>query len=334
LEEVVVEITDDQGHQGYSEARGNGAYATGAATDGIVRTVVDLGRRLLGRPLGGAVDGILGGDDGALPLACLLIDGASNDAAARAAGLPLYAHLGAAEPRPMPTHAQIGFAPIEKVKQRAADAHAMGFSRIKLRVGDPTPNADLDRIVAVRDVVGRDVAIAVDANGGWDLDAATAVLTSSRIPDLAWIEQPLPQRDLLGSSKLRERVEFPVVADESVRSVADMRELASAGAADGVHIKLEKAGTIRRLQVMAAAAIELGLDVYVGQMDQGRLGSALTAHVAATIEAHAFELWGFQNVESDFASGIEPIGGAILPRGPGLGVDLDPSALALVKELS
>lgn len=333
LQEVVVEITDDNGDHGFTEVRGNGAYATGADISQIIPAVVALGRRLLGRSLDD-VDSLLETDDEVEPLAALLIDGASRDAAARAASLPLYAHLGAAEPGPMPTHAQIGFAPLDEVQQRAADARNMGFTRIKLRVGHPTPHADLDRLVAVRDVAGPDIAIAVDANGGWDRDAALAVLTSPRTPDLAWVEQPLPAHDLPGLHELRQRVPYPLVADESVRSIADIHELARAGAVDGVHLKLEKAGTVSRLQLMATEAHRLGLDVYLGQMDQGRLGSALTAHVAATLDARAFELWGFQNVTADFASGIDPADGAILPRGPGLGVDLDRSALVLAEELS
>jgi len=125
-----------------------------------------------------------------------------------------------------------------------------------------------------------------------------------------------------------------VVADESIGSEEGFRRVVKDRSFDGVHLKLEKAGSISGLFHQVRSAADAGLDVYLGQMDQGRLGSCVTAHLAACVDARAYEVWGFQQVEEDIATGFEVEQGcARLPEGAGTGVNVDWDRLRLIAEV-
>ena len=133
---------------------------------------------------------------------------------------------------------------------------------------------------------------------------------------------------------MRQESGIPVVAAEAVRTEGDIERLSEAGKVDGVHLKLEKAGTARQLMSLARRARAAGLLVCIGQMDQGRLGSSMTAHLAASIDADAYELWGFQNIAKDVAEGLDVRDGRmIMPSGPGAGVSVRLNDLTLISEI-
>jgi L-alanine-DL-glutamate epimerase-like enolase superfamily enzyme len=334
LEEVVLELLCSDGTTGIAETRGNASYATGSDTGQVLNEALDLGGPLIGTRLERASDRLE--ETSASPLVSALIDVAIADASARFAQEPLWSWLGGrrGEER-LDTHIQIGFWPIQDCLATVAQGLALGFRRVKLRVGRPDPAEDVELIHAVRRAGGDELEIAVDANGSWDVPTAIGVLSSTVNIGLSWVEQPTDPSDLDALKAVRAGVSLPVVADEAVRNAVDLTRVAALGAADGVHVKLEKAGTISKLRATAAQALSMGIDVYVGQMDQGRLGCAATAHVASTISARAYELWGFQNVVNDFSRGLEVQDGSVaLSDSPGLGLNVDLTRLELVKELA
>jgi len=314
LTEVFLRVRLADGALGWAETRGNGAYATGCSTEDIVAALTAPGRQ----------------DPIALarrcPPAAMLVDIAYRDAYARTHGIPLWATLSdRPAPAALPTHAAIAFGTVEQAGELAAAA--AGFRRIKIRIGGD-PALDRARVQRVRAVAGPSVALAVDANGGWDVE--TAVAATRWLADLgvAWFEQPTP--DLATMAEVRAASPIPIWADESVRDAASVRTVAEYGAADGVHLKLEKAGTVEALAAGIATARAHGLDVGLGQMDCGRLGCATTAHLAAGLGVAVAELWGCANVEHDVTTGLDLRDGAVLlPSEPGLGVhvDLDPNTL-------
>lgn len=102
-------------------------------------------------------------------------------------------------------------------------------------------------------------------------------------------------------------------------------------AADGVHLKLVKAGGIRALMAMVRVAEEAGLPYLVGQMDEGTLATAAGLACAAAASPMSCELWGFQRVGSQpFSPLTMQDGRVVLPTGPGLGIDVDEAALTQV----
>ncbi|MEK8174144.1 enolase C-terminal domain-like protein [Streptomyces sp. M19] len=133
--------------------------------------------------------------------------------------------------------------------------------------------------------------MAADANGGWTPAAAVAATRWLADYGVRWLEQPTPAGDLTAMATVRAAARVPVWADESVRDAASVHAVADAGAADGVHLKLEKAGTVAALTAAVHAARARGLDVALGQMDCGRLGCATTAQLAAGLDIAVAELW-------------------------------------------
>ncbi|MDT0439123.1 mandelate racemase/muconate lactonizing enzyme family protein [Streptomyces doudnae] len=338
LEQVVLRLVLADGATGWAETRGNGAYATHHTTGSVVAALAALP----------AVTHPVWRDPAALaasvarhcPPAAMLLDVAYRDAAARARGVPLASALRAEHglpdrpPGPLPTHAAIPFGTPREAAELSALAAASGFRRVKIRVGGD-PVQDSARIAAARTAADRAagpgaVVLAADANGGWDPETALATAPWLARYGVAWLEQPTAPGDLRAMARVRAESPVPVWADEDVRDAADVRAVADLGAADGVHLKLEKAGTVAALAEAVAVARGRGLDVALGQMDCGRLGCATTAHLAAGLGLSVAELWGCANVGRDLADGLELRDGAVsLPTAPGLGVRvlLDPARL-------
>ncbi|MFE3142925.1 mandelate racemase/muconate lactonizing enzyme family protein [Streptomyces scopuliridis] len=347
LVQVVLRLVLTGGQAGWAETRGNGAYATHHTTESIVAALAALP----------AASDPAWDDPAALaaslarrcPPAAMLLDVAYRDATARARGVPLAvalrAEYGGGAPAAdvpddtgaLPTHAAIPFGTPKEAAELTASAAASGFRRVKIRVGGD-PVLDSARIAAARTAADRvsgpgAVVLAADANGGWDPDTALAATPWLARYGVAWLEQPTAPGDLAAMARVRAESPVPVWADEDVRDAADVHEVADLGAADGVHLKLEKAGTVTALTEAVGAARRRGLEVGLGQMDCGRLGCATTAHLAAGLGLAVAELWGCANVDRDLAAGLELRDGAVLlPNAPGLGVEvlLDPERLTPV----
>jgi L-alanine-DL-glutamate epimerase-like enolase superfamily enzyme len=323
LTSVLVEVELSDGVRGHAEVRSNGAYATGedeAAIAAALRTVPakgkaidDLGDELLGRSV----------------LAAMAVDIALWDAIARRSGLPLYRawNPAAAEAGSVRTHAQIGFGDVDTAVDLARSFVAVGFDRLKIRVGAADPQYDVARVRAIRRAVGPEVAFVIDVNGSWTYDTAAEGIDALADLGVAWIEQPaMSVGDL---ARLRRHAAVPVYADESVRGPESVGDLVEADAVDGVHLKLEKSGTAALLFQTAALARANGLKVALGQMDQGQLGCAVTTHLAVALGLERAELWGWAEVARDLADTMVMRSGRVaVPVGAGNGIDSIDTAFA------
>jgi o-succinylbenzoate synthase len=153
-----------------------------------------------------------------------------------------------------------------------------GFPAVKVKVGRADPRDDLDLVAAVRDAVGPDVALRVDANGAWDFDTAAAVIRRLARYGLELVEQPVAALDDL--ARLRRRVDVPLAADECVRSVGDARCLAALQAADVVVLKVQPLGGVPTALRVAEAA---GVPALVTSMRETSIGIAAGLALAAAL---------------------------------------------------
>lgn len=312
LEAVVCRVEVD-GVTGTAEVRGNAAYGTGEDTARIVAAFDGAPTAL------GTVHEVCASLRRHSRLAALAVDLAAWDARARGAGLPLTRFVSGSTIASVDTHGQIPFGTITDAETRAAGFVADGLRRVKIRVGGADTALDLARVRAVRLAAGEAVDISVDANGAWDTDRAVAASRDLADLGVTWVEQPAS--DLAGLAAVRADGAVRVRADESTHAVADLRMLDTV--ADGVHLKLEKSGSIAELVDAVRSAAAAGLDVALGQFDQGRLGCAATLHTAAALGFSTAEVWGFADVTHDIAGPLERRGPGIpLPSGAGLGLDL------------
>lgn len=213
-------------------------------------------------------------------------DMALYDIAAKAANMPLYQFLGGeplthdGDDRVLRTDLTIGWQ--DTVEQTVAQAQAIlaqNFDAIKMKVGRPGLE-DVAHVAAVREMAGPDIAIKIDSNQGWDYPTAVANLNAMKPLNLQYSEQPLAVWDYDNLARLRDKVDLPLCADESVFDDKDALKLVRAGAADYLNIKLGKSGGIHTGIKINAIAEAAGLKCMIGCFGESRLALGAAAHLA------------------------------------------------------
>ncbi len=334
LEEVYVRIETDAGLAGVGEARGNSHYLTGDTPEAVAAQILHhLGPRLLGRDPRDLtacldhLDRVVVGVHGARSA----LDIALHDLVAKAYGVPVFDLLGGAVHAELPSNVSLWYGTPDAAARQAAEAVAGGFRVLKLRAGLTPFERDLERLRAVREAVGPGVTLGVDANMAWTpRDAVHHIGRLARF-DLAYVEQPVAHDDLAGLRHVTRHSEVPIMADESLLSLADVFAIVRDRAADLLHLKLVKLGGIAGLCRAAAVAEAGGVGVMVGQTNEGGLATAAAAHCAKAVKAVYLELYGAEGLREDPATGFALRDGlATFPDAPGLGITLDVGALARV----
>jgi o-succinylbenzoate synthase len=165
-------------------------------------------------------------------------------------------------------------------EQAHAIVSASGCRTAKVKVAEPgqPESADVARVEAVRDAIGPDGKIRVDANGGWDTDTAERMLKQLSPFGLEYAEQPCAT--LADLATLRRRVDVPVAADESIRRAEDPMAVRAAGAADIVVLKAQPLGGVRAALSVAEAC---GLPVVVSSAVESSVGLAAGVALAGAL---------------------------------------------------
>jgi L-alanine-DL-glutamate epimerase-like enolase superfamily enzyme len=246
----------------------------------------------------------------------------------------LYRVFGGAVRDFVPTKFSVsGLAPA-KAAAIAAWAVEQGFRVMKVKVGTE-PEEDVARVRAVREAVGPEVRLGVDANGGWA--PRVAIQTIRRLGEfgISFAEQPVAPLDMSWMADVRRQVSVPVMADESLYTLQDAMALARVGAADVFSIYVGKGGGIGPGRKVAAVAEAAGLTCTVGSNLELGIASAAMIHLAMAspgIGAEEFpcDILGPFFYEADVLAEPLPIrAGAAQPlERPGLGVELDDKLVA------
>jgi L-alanine-DL-glutamate epimerase-like enolase superfamily enzyme len=232
---IVTDLTADDGTSGcgFSWTVDAGAEAILALLDADCRPLV------VGGPVHPAVvwDRLhwrlreLGG--GIARLAMAAVDIGLWDLRARASGASLAALIGPRrEAVPVYASGVNRHLSLDELIDQVTRWVAAGHSRVKVKVGLPDLDADLERVAAVRGVIGPERLLMVDANQLWDLPAASRAASALARYDIYWLEEPLPADDTRGYAALRARIDIPVAAGESLFTEAQFRDLLVAGGID------------------------------------------------------------------------------------------------------
>lgn len=216
------------------------------------------------------------GQDGPAPARCAL-DLALHDRIGRERDLPLYQLLGLPQPNLLATSFTIGIDTPEAMAEKARQIAQYPIIKVKLGSAD-----DVACIAAIR-AARPDVKIRVDANAAWSPEEAIRRIEAISPYDLEMVEQPTPKGDLKGIGQVQAAVDVPIVADESVQTLADVEALAAAGVA-GINLKLMKVGGIAPGVMMLKRAQELGLRIMLGCMVETSLGTTAMAHLSGFAE--------------------------------------------------
>jgi L-alanine-DL-glutamate epimerase-like enolase superfamily enzyme len=239
------------------------------------------------------------------------LDGALHDWIGKRLGVPVWRLLGLPRAGPATSYT-IGIDTVEGTADRAR--RAAGFRFLKVKVGGPD---DLARLEAVR--AATDATLRVDGNEGWTLETARELAPALVELGVELVEQPFPVADTKSTRALRElEPRLPVILDEACGTLADVAP--AAAYADGINIKLAKAGGLREAVRMVHAARALGLAVMLGCMVESELGIAHALQMAPLVD-HVDLDGHLLLAESNFR-GLELDAGVVLPsEAPGLGVE-------------
>jgi len=253
------------------------------------------------------------------------------DLLGKSLGKPVYDLLGGKVREFVPTKWSVSGVAPDKAVEIARWAISHGFSAMKVKVGID-PDADVARVQAVREAVGNQIKLGVDANGGWPT-ASVAVATIASLVDaakIAFAEQPVPAGDHDEMAAVRRQIDVPVIADESLYTLADARALVRAKAADVFSIYIGKAGGIGPAKSIADFALAQGIACTIGSNLELGIGSAAMLHLASahrgiTPDHYPCDIIGPLFYDDDILR--EPLslnaGRAVPSARPGLGVDLD-----------
>ncbi|MGV9194346.1 o-succinylbenzoate synthase [Microbacterium sp. MC2] len=224
----------------------------------------------------------------------------------------------------VPVNATVPAVPAARVGEVLARFDGCRTAKVKVAERGQVLDDDVARVRAVREQMGPEGRIRVDANGGWNLDEAERALHRLAEFDLEYAEQPCATVDEL--AELRRRVKYmgiPIAADESVRKAADPLAVARAGAADLLVVKAQPLGGVRcALEIVA----EAGLPAVVSSALDTSVGLAMGVALAASLPELDYDCG--LGTASLFTADVTPdplrARGGVLPVGR---VEADPALL-------
>jgi L-alanine-DL-glutamate epimerase-like enolase superfamily enzyme len=268
-----------------------------------------------------------------------VVDYALHDIMGKALGVPLYKLLGGKSAEKLSLGHICNTGTPEETAAEAKRVVAAGFRVLKVKVGALSGEADVENMRIIRQAVGPDIQIMIDANGAWTYLEAMRILRKMEKYDIAVAEQPLPWWDVDGLARLRRKVNTPVFADESAWELADLLRLIEKEAADGLFIKVAKAGGINRARKWVSIARAAGLSVSCGCMTGSGFEAAAQAHflisddwTARFVQENTGPLTVYnilntvdENITTDLAKQLPRYENGFMwvPEGPGLGVEFN-----------
>ncbi|WP_431129484.1 mandelate racemase/muconate lactonizing enzyme family protein [Flagellimonas flava] len=248
-----------------------------------------------------------------------MVDMALMDIVSRKTGVPLYQFLGGYRDH-IPTSITIGILPLQETLLTAEEYISQGFFILKIK-GGLSLGEDIEKMVRLREKFP-DITLRFDGNQGYSVEEALGFFAATKDLKIEIFEQPTK----VGSGKkigaVTEKVAFPVMGDESVKSLQDAYHLAHNKFIDMVNIKLMKVGGIREGMHINSVAKAAGLEAMVGCLDECSLGIAAGLHFALSRPNIQYaDLDGHLGIENDPFKGLFKLENGILypSKHPGLG---------------
>jgi o-succinylbenzoate synthase len=325
-EGVLLALTSDSALVGHGEALPLAGFSTESPAR-VFETLSGLARVLIGREIED-LDRLLDLVEALAPeapAARAAVDIALFDLAARAQGINVASML--AQPERARSRVDVNSLVYdeqpERVAREASAAVAEGYRTIKLKVGALALELDVDRVAAVRDVVGSEVRIRLDANGGWKEREAEEAIACFAPYRIELLEQPIEARDLSGLARLSAGSAIPIAADEALAGGSAIDEIFAREAASVVVLKPAVLGGLRASQRIAARARAAGWGVVVTSALDSAVGLAAALQLAAALPGPhlAAGLATGALLDQDLATAPTPIDGALsVPDEPGIGL--------------
>lgn len=252
-------------------------------------------------------------------------DMALYDIAAKNAKVPLYKFLGG-EIRPITTDITIGLKSAEEMAEEAFAFVQNKASILKVKLGK-IPQEDIARIAKIRERIGPDIPIRIDANQGWGFEDASFVLKNLEEFNIQYCEQPMRVYNDYLVPELRKRTSIPIMADESCYNHHDAERLIRDKACDYINIKLAKSSGIHEALKIHKVASKNSIPCMIGGMLESRLALSANVHLAYACKGISFydlDTCLVGHLEDPVVNGMSYDHFDIsLPDLPGIGADVD-----------
>ncbi len=328
---LLVRIGTDRGIEGVGEATTtpNWSGETCWTAQAIIRHV--LAPLLLGQDprqvesLAARMDRVCVGN----PFAKAALEMALWDIVGQAEQKPVYQLLGGpAREKTFRCRFSLGAYEPDRAAEVAAERVAAGFDTIKIKVG--ADSLDLQRVRAVREAVGPQVTLTVDANGGWELEQALVQLPALLDLGVALVEQPTPRGDDYALRAVQQAIPVPVMADEGCFTLTDARRLLRGECCRLLCVYPGKNAGLLSACAIATAAQEHQVPCSVGSNLELDVATAAMAHLVVAhpnlqVEQYPGDVLGPEYHEFPVVENPVRIEGpsVTVPEGPGLGVQVD-----------
>jgi L-alanine-DL-glutamate epimerase-like enolase superfamily enzyme len=326
VHELVIFIETNTGLIGYGSASAT-AVITGDVIDSMRAALELLLPRLLGKSLRDFNALLRTVHQGVVHHNSLkaALEIALYDLRAQQMGLPLYQFLGGGEPQ-LKTDVTISVNRIDVMLADVRRALAEGFDSLKIKLGGHTWEDDVASVLAIRQAVGPNVALRLDANQGWTPKHAVLVIQAIEKAGVAieLVEQPVKAADLAGLKFVTDHTLTPILADEAVFSVRDALQVLSSQSADLINIKLMKAAGISQAIEIANLARLHHKTCMMSCMLEGVISVTAAAHFAVAFD----EVVAYIDLDGPQLCASSPVEGGMtmqgpwihLPEAPGLGI--------------
>lgn len=320
-----LDIERSDGFRGVGEVRANIAYLSNLPEAEVDPAIHDFCCRL---PWAADPEEILAGSQrlaGQVPhVVGAAVENVLFEGIARRKGVSVAELLGGAWSPAVETNQCLFWGPDETFDRLTERFLSEGFRQIKVRIAVGAFQVDLARLERLRARAGPSVSIAVDANGAWSADEAVERLRALERFGLSYVEQPTQPGDWNAFKRAQASTSLPLMLDEGLADDGDIQRLAAIGEPALAHLKIVKLGgpsaVVRAMQHLSDA----GVGVMIGQMNEGAMATAITAHCAMALKPSYAELYGCYGLLDDPTQGLTYANGSVsVPAGPGLGVMFD-----------
>ena len=330
LEDLVVIIEGDDGSVGYGEGAPT-PVITGETMGSMIATIEYIKPHIIGKEIED-FDTVLSLVHNLIlknTTAKSALEIALYGLKAKAIKQPLYQMLGGTQTR-FKTDITISMGEIDKMIADSLHAVSLGYDTLKIKIGDD-PQKDIERVKAIHNALDKNIKLRLDANQGWTAKESVRLLHALEKENIIaeFIEQPVVADDTEGLKYIKERVQTPLLADESIFSVKDARKLLEMQAIDYVNIKLAKTAGITQALELADLSKEFGVKCMIGCMLEGPISVAAGVHVASAkadiitmLDLDAVSLLASHPVETSIVFNESEI---ILSDSVGLGASLSAS---------
>ncbi|MFL5270190.1 MAG: mandelate racemase/muconate lactonizing enzyme family protein [Stellaceae bacterium] len=331
FELVTVRLRDDAGGEGvgYTYTVGKGGAAVAALVDRDLRPVLinaEADRiEALWQRLWWALH--YGGRGGYASLAISAVDIALWDLKARRFETPLWRLLGGHDPH-VPAYAggiDLDF-PLDRLLRQTDDNLEKGFRAIKMKVGRPRLSDDIERVRAMRQHLGADFPLMVDANMRWTVDEAVRAARALSESEIYWLEEPTIPDDVAGHQRIVRDGGLPIATGENLHSLYEFKQMIASGGVTFPEADVTNCGGVTAFLKIAHLAEAFNLPITSHGAHDVTVQLLAAMPNRSYLEVHGFGLERFLVHSFELKDGF-----ATAPERPGHGVEFDWRGLEAVR---